>query len=237
MTAKLIDGLTLANTMRQDIIEKVKEYQKARGYAPGLAVILVGDDPASHVYVKNKSKSCEEVGMQSQVLIFPENTTQKTILAKIDALNDDDRVHGILIQLPLPKSIDTPEVISRISPQKDVDGLHPQNLGLLFSGRPSFVPCTPLGCLHLIKSVVPSIKGKHAVVVGWNLVSLAVDHKLAVANAVAIPTHNCAEVSLLAGRSLGCVPLHRVVAQHHLGHEHDRAYGQQESHRREREFS
>lgn len=169
MVAKLIDGRALAATLRQDIMHGVVRFRDKMGYPPGLAVILVGDNPASHVYVKSKSKACEEVGMHSELHIFPEDTPQETVLAKIDALNNDDRVHGILIQLPLPDSFDTSAVIFRICPQKDVDGLHPQNLGLLFSGRPSFVPCTPLGCLHLIKSVEPMLQGKLAVVVGWSL--------------------------------------------------------------------
>lgn len=169
MVAILIDGQIIATPLRQDIANKVVEFKKARGYEPGLAVLLVGDNPASHVYVKNKRKACEHVGIRSDLHILPATAPQEEILAKIDALNADDRVHGILIQLPLPDSIDTATVISRMAPHKDVDGLHPQNLGLLFSGRPSFVPCTPLGCLHLIQSVAPSLKGKRAVVVGWSL--------------------------------------------------------------------
>lgn len=169
MAATLIHGQTIAAEIRQGVANKVMDFKKRRGYSPGLAVLLIGDNPASHVYVKNKSKFCEEVGIRSDVHILPATTTQEEVLKKIDALNADDRVHGILIQLPLPHSIETPTIISRIAPHKDVDGLHPQNLGLLFSGRPNLAPCTPLGCLHLIRSVVPSVKGKRAVVVGWSL--------------------------------------------------------------------
>jgi methylenetetrahydrofolate dehydrogenase (NADP+)/methenyltetrahydrofolate cyclohydrolase len=169
MAATLIDGRTIATEMRQGIADKVVHFTKRRGYPPGLAVLLVGDNAASQVYVKNKSKSCEQVGIRSEVHILPAIATQEEVLQKIDALNADDRVHGILIQLPLPGSIEVAAAISRIAPHKDVDGLHPQNLGLLFSGRPNLVPCTPLGCLHLIKSVLLSLKGKRAIVVGASL--------------------------------------------------------------------
>jgi len=169
MVATLIDGRTIAAEMRQNIGDQVVNFTKKRGYSPGLAVLLVGDNAASQVYVKNKSKSCEQVGIRSEVHILPAIATQEDVLQKIDALNADDRVHGILIQLPLPDSVETAAVISRIAPHKDVDGLHPQNLGLLFSGRPNLVPCTPLGCLHLIKSVMVSVKGKRAIVVGASL--------------------------------------------------------------------
>ncbi|MDF3034069.1 MAG: 5,10-methylenetetrahydrofolate dehydrogenase / methenyltetrahydrofolate cyclohydrolase [Alphaproteobacteria bacterium] len=169
MVATLIDGQAIATQIRQDIAHKVTSFQKQRGYAPGLAVLLIGDNPASQIYVKNKSKACEQAGIRSHVYALPATTAQGDVLEKIDALNADDRIHGILIQLPLPDSLETAAIISRIAPPKDVDGLHPQNLGLLFSGRPNLVPCTPLGCLHLIKSVMLSLEGKRAVVVGRSL--------------------------------------------------------------------
>lgn len=169
MVATLIDGRTLAANLRQKIAQDVEVFKKARGYVPGLAALLVGDNPASHAYVTSKKKACAHVGIWSDVHLLPATATQEHILEKIDTLNADERIHGILIQLPLPASIDTSTVISHITPRKDVDGLHPQNLGLLFSGRPNLVPCTPLGCLHLIQSVVPKLEGKHAVVVGRSL--------------------------------------------------------------------
>jgi len=169
MAATLIDGKTIAAQIRQDITNKVVDFSKERGYAPGLAVLLVGDNPASHVYVKTKRKACAQVGIKSDVFLMSADTPEEEIIAKIKDLNADDRVHGILIQLPLPQGVDTARVISHLDPHKDVDGLHPQNLGLLFAGRPNFVPCTPLGCVHLIQSVMPSVEGKHVVVVGRSL--------------------------------------------------------------------
>ncbi|MGV8949046.1 MAG: bifunctional methylenetetrahydrofolate dehydrogenase/methenyltetrahydrofolate cyclohydrolase FolD [Candidatus Paracaedibacter sp.] len=167
--AALIDGRTSANNLRQEIAKGVETFKEARGYVPGLAALLVGDNPASHVYVKGKKKACADVGIWSDIHLLPATATQNQILGKIDELNANDRIHGILIQLPLPVDIDTTTIISHIAPHKDVDGLHPQNLGLLFSGRPNLVPCTPLGCLHLIQSVVPKLEGKHVVVVGRSL--------------------------------------------------------------------
>jgi len=169
MVATLIDGRAIATQIRQEIAERVIKFKDARSYAPGLAVILIGDNPASHVYVENKRKACNEVGIHSKLYALPETTTQKEIISLIEALNSDDCVHGILIQLPLPPILDTSAVIFQMAPYKDVDGLHPQNLGLMFAGTPSLMPCTPLGCLDLIKSVVPNMKGKHVVIVGWSL--------------------------------------------------------------------
>ncbi len=169
MVATLIDGRALATNLRQEIAQDVEAFQKARGYVPGLAALLVGDNPASHVYVNSKRKACAQVGIWSDVHLLSATSTQAQVLQKIDALNADERIHGILIQLPLPTSIDTSTIISHIAPHKDVDGLHPQNLGLLFSGRPNLVPCTPLGCLHLIHSILPKLDGKHVVVVGRSL--------------------------------------------------------------------
>lgn len=169
MVATLIDGREISATLRQNIAQQVVDFQHALGYPPGLAVVLVGDNPASHVYVHNKSRACAQVGIHSEVHLLPAAATQDEVLAKIDSLNENRSIHGILIQLPVPDHIDVGQVIAQIAPHKDVDGLHPQNLGLLFAGRPHLIPCTPLGCLQMIKSVVPDLTGKHAVVVGWSL--------------------------------------------------------------------
>lgn len=169
MVASLIDGRAIATDLRQEISQDVVAFKKKHGYAPGLAALIVGDNPASHIYVANKRKACAQVGMWSDVQHLPATATLDQVLEKIDSLNADERVHGILIQLPLPAPIDTFTVISHIAPHKDVDGLHPNNLGLLFSGQSRLVPCTPLGCLHLIQSVVPNLQGKHVVVVGRSL--------------------------------------------------------------------
>jgi methylenetetrahydrofolate dehydrogenase (NADP+) / methenyltetrahydrofolate cyclohydrolase len=169
MVAKVIDGRAIAAQVRQDITKKIADYKHTRGKAPGLAVLLIGDNPASHVYVKNKKKACEQVGIKSEVIIMPATASQDEVIAQIHSLNANPQIHGILLQLPLPKSMDSAEIISHIVPHKDVDGLSPNNLGHLFAGRPHLVPCTPLACLHLIESVVPSLDGKHVVVVGRSL--------------------------------------------------------------------
>lgn len=190
MVATLIDGQALAESFRQDIAGQTAAFKQAHGHAPGLAVLLVGDNPASHVYVQNKKQACEQVGIRSDVYAIPASTPEKDILAQIDALNADRNVHGILIQLPLPAPFDTAKIIRRVAPHKDVDGLHPQNLGLLFSGTPNLVPCTPLACLHLIDTVVPSLQGKHAVVVGWSLlVGRPIGLMLGFRNATVVQTH------------------------------------------------
>jgi methylenetetrahydrofolate dehydrogenase (NADP+)/methenyltetrahydrofolate cyclohydrolase len=189
--AVIIDGRALANNLRQEIAQDIETFKKTRGYAPGLAALLVGDNPASHVYVNNKKKACAHVGILSEVHFLPTTATQKQVLEKISELNADGRIHGILIQMPLPVSIDTPTIISHIAPHKDVDGLHPQNLGLLFSGRPNLVPCTPLGCVHLIQSVVPKLEGKHAVVVGRSLlVGRSTALLLSYQNATVVQAHS-----------------------------------------------
>lgn len=169
MAAKLIDGRAIAAQIRQEITSKVIKYKQERGYAPGLTVLLIGDNPASHVYVKNKRKACEQVGIKSEVVLMPATASLDEIIAQVESINANKQVHGILIQLPLPKSLKSYDIISHIDPHKDVDGLHPHNLGLLFAGSPNLVPCTPLGCLHLIQSVMPSLEGKHVVVVGRSL--------------------------------------------------------------------
>jgi methylenetetrahydrofolate dehydrogenase (NADP+)/methenyltetrahydrofolate cyclohydrolase len=191
MTAILIDGRAIASKLRVDITQRVAAFKKTRGYAPGLAVLLVGDNPASQVYVKNKQMACDAVGIKSEVYLLPATTSQDQVIEKIEELNADQQIHGILIQLPLPPSLNTAQVISRIAPHKDVDGLHPQNLGLLLSGRPNLVPCTPLGCLHLIESVLPSLEGKHAVVVGRSLlVGRPIALLLSSKNATVVQTHS-----------------------------------------------
>ena len=191
MTGKIIDGRMIAQQLREDISNRVAQFIKLRKKRPGLAVVLVGDNPASHVYVKNKVKACEKVGIKSEVVQFSTTVHEEEVIAKIKALNTDDNIHGILIQLPLPLSMQTSRVIAHIAPHKDVDGLHPQNLGLLFAGRPNLVPCTPLACLHLIKSTIPSLSGKRAVVVGRSiLVGRPIALLLSSENATVIQAHS-----------------------------------------------
>jgi len=166
MTAQIIDGRAIALRIRQDVAEQVEAIRAQYGVAPGLAVVLVGEDAASQVYVRNKARACSEAGIQSFGLNLPANTTQTELLSLIAALNADPQVHGILVQMPLPPHIKSEMVINAIDPIKDVDGLHPVNVGRLAAGLSSFVPCTPQGCMILIREVMDDLRGKRAVVVG-----------------------------------------------------------------------
>jgi len=162
----LIDGKKIASELREDLKKEVSELKKKFNKVPGLTVILIGDLTPSQIYVRNKEKSANEVGLKSEVVKYPDNVEEKTVLNKIQELNKDDTVSGILVQLPLPKHIDKQKVIETITPDKDVDGFHPMNVGNLSSGYDSSVPCTPLGCYLLIKKIEPNLSGKKAVVVG-----------------------------------------------------------------------
>lgn len=164
--ARIIDGKAIAAALRAEIGREVAAIKAARGIVPGLHVVLVGEDPASKVYVASKEKLAVEVGMNSVAHRLPAETTEAELLAKLAALNADDSVDGILVQLPLPKHIDTGHIIDAIDPAKDVDGLHPINAGLLAGGKNGLVPCTPLGCMLLLKQALPSLSGLDAVVIG-----------------------------------------------------------------------
>lgn len=161
----LIDGKKVAQQKQEEIKEQTA-LLKNEGITPGLAVVLVGEDPASQVYVRNKERACQEIGFYSKVYRLPEDTPEKVLLALIDQLNHDEKFHGLLVQLPLPAHINEEKVVNAISSQKDVDGFLPENLGALMIGEKSFVPCTPKGCLELIKQTGIPITGKKAVVVG-----------------------------------------------------------------------
>ena len=165
MTAQLIDGNALSRQLRTQVAERVAAL-KAQGLTPGLAVILVGDNPASQVYVRNKVKACEETGMHSVLETWPASMTEAELLARVAALNNDATIHGILVQLPLPAHIDAQKVIEAISPAKDVDGFHIASAGALMTGLPGFWPCTPYGCMKMLESIGYELKGKHAVVIG-----------------------------------------------------------------------
>ncbi|MBN9452349.1 MAG: bifunctional methylenetetrahydrofolate dehydrogenase/methenyltetrahydrofolate cyclohydrolase FolD [Bosea sp.] len=164
--ARIIDGKATAAALRAEIGREVAAIKAARGIVPGLHVVLVGEDPASKVYVASKEKLAVEVGMNSVAHRLPADTTQAQLLAKLAELNADDNVDGILVQLPLPKHIDTGRIIDAIDPAKDVDGLHPINAGLLAGGKNGLVPCTPLGSMLLLKQALPSLSGLDAVVIG-----------------------------------------------------------------------
>jgi methylenetetrahydrofolate dehydrogenase (NADP+)/methenyltetrahydrofolate cyclohydrolase len=165
MTAQLIDGNALSKTLRADVARRAAAL-KARGVVPGLAVILVGDNPASQVYVRNKVKACEDNGLHSVLQRHDASLSEAALLARIDALNRDPSIHGILVQLPLPPHIDAQRVIEAISPAKDVDGFHVASAGALMTGLPGFWPCTPHGCMKMLRSIGYDLRGKHAVVIG-----------------------------------------------------------------------
>lgn len=165
MTARIIDGKKISLEIRNEIAVKVREIT-SRGIVPGLATVLVGDNPASQVYVRNKKKSALEAGMHSELHELDKNTTEEELLKLIDFLNRDPKIHGILVQLPLPKHLDERKIIHAISPGKDVDGLHPVNAGKLATGEPGFVPCTPLGVMKLLEYMKVETRGVSAVVLG-----------------------------------------------------------------------
>ena len=165
MTAELIDGNALSRQLRADVALRAAAL-KARGITPGLAVILVGENPASQVYVRNKVKACEDSGLHSVLEKYDADMSEAALLARVAALNADPAIHGILVQLPLPAHIDAQKVIEAISPAKDVDGFHIASAGALMTGMPGFWPCTPYGCMKMLESIAYPLRGKHAVVIG-----------------------------------------------------------------------
>ena len=164
--AKIIDGKAISAAIREEITEEVKTFESENGFKPGLSVIIVGENPASKVYVRNKRLACEQVGFNSEVIEMPEETTEDELLAVIDRLNGDKNVHGILVQLPLPKHINEEAVLLKINPAKDVDAFHPFNVGKIMTGNFDLAPCTPAGVMELIRRSGIEIKGKECVIVG-----------------------------------------------------------------------
>ena len=164
--AKIIDGKLISAQIREEIAQKVVEYNKKTGKLPGLAVIIVGEDPASQVYVRNKKKACEQVGFYSRVYELPASSTQGELNDLVEKLNSDEQIHGILVQLPLPKHLNEEEVLLKIDPKKDVDAFHPYNVGMITIGNPGFLPCTPAGVMQLLIRSGIEISGKECVVVG-----------------------------------------------------------------------
>ena len=206
MTAKIIDGNQIAASIRAETAEEVRKL-KAKGITPGLAVVLVGDNPASQVYVRNKEKACEEIGIFTETLRLPSDTPEAEVLRLVERLNPDPKFHGILVQLPLPKQINETKVLFAMSPDKDVDGFHPVNVGKLLIGEPAFMPCTPAGVQQMLIRSGNSPEGKHVVICGRsNIVGKPVAailmQKKAGANATITICHtgtrNMAEITLQA---------------------------------------
>ncbi len=189
--AELISGKIVSAKVREDIKADVTAFKNEFGTAPGLAVIMVGDNPASAVYVRNKHKACLEVGMTSYEIKFDESITEKELLSKIDELNVDENVDGILVQLPLPKHIDEQKVINRISPTKDVDAFHPENVGRIMIGNYTFLPCTPAGIVELLNHYNINVEGKTCVVIGRsNIVGKPMAHLLLERNGTVTVCHS-----------------------------------------------
>ena len=190
MTAQLIDGIALSRQLRAEAAQRTRALA-ARGHTPGLAVVLVGDNPASQVYVRNKVKACHEAGLHSVLEQYAATMSEAELLARVQALNADPSIHGILVQLPLPAHIDAHKVIEAIAPLKDVDGFHVASAGALMVGQPGFKPCTPYGCMKMLESIGVSPKGKHAVVIGRsNIVGKPMALLLLAANATVTVCHS-----------------------------------------------
>ncbi|UJF24574.1 bifunctional methylenetetrahydrofolate dehydrogenase/methenyltetrahydrofolate cyclohydrolase FolD [Suttonella sp. R2A3] len=191
MSAEVIDGKAFAEKIREQVGENTAEFIAQGGVQPGLAVVLVGNDPASEVYVANKNKQAEAVGFYSVAHYLPEDTTQDALMAQVEALNADPRIHGILVQLPLPSHLDSDAVLNAIDPDKDVDGFHPVNIGRLWSGQSAPVPCTPLGCSLLLKERLGDLAGKKAIIIGRsNIVGKPMAALLLAANATVTIAHS-----------------------------------------------
>jgi methylenetetrahydrofolate dehydrogenase (NADP+)/methenyltetrahydrofolate cyclohydrolase len=191
MTARIIDGKLIAAELRARVADEVARVQREHGLTPGLAVVLVGDDPASQVYVRSKHKQTQAAGMASFEHVLPAGVAQDELLELIGRLNRDPAVHGILVQLPLPKSLHTETIVNAIDPAKDVDGLHPNNAGRLAGGFAALSPCTPLGCIILAKSVHASLEGMNAIVIGRsNLVGRPLVQLLLNENATVMIAHS-----------------------------------------------
>ena len=189
--ARLIDGKQLSAQVLDEVATEVQQLKAEQGITPALAVVLVGDDPASQVYVRNKVLRAEEAGIRSIEHRLEADTDQQTLNAVVDQLNNDPEVHGILVQLPLPKQLDEAQIIAAINPAKDVDGFHPLSVGALASGQPSLVPCTPLGCMIMLQQIHSDLSGKHAVVIGRsNIVGKPMAALLLQANCTVTTVHS-----------------------------------------------
>lgn len=224
-TAKLIDGRAIAERVYANLRDEIAKL-KARGVTPGLAVVLVGDNPASRAYVRSKDKMCRELGLHSVKLELPTATTQKELLARVEELNRDPAIHGILVQSPPPKQIDEPTIVRALDPVKDVDGFHPANVAKLVLGDPTgFVPCTPLGCQQLLVESGIEIAGAHVVVLGRSMIvgkplALLLMQKGSGGNATVTVVHsrsrNLAEITRSADILIAAIGQPRFVRQAHV---------------------
>ncbi|SNU94649.1 Bifunctional protein FolD [Megamonas hypermegale] len=193
MTATILSGKVFATQFKEEAKKEILNIKQEYGVTPGLAVIIVGENPASKVYVRNKHKACEEIGIYSEVIEMPETTTKEELIRKIDELNFRKEIHGILVQLPLPKAIaqHEEEILNEINPFKDVDGFHPINVGKLVTGQEALIPCTPHGCLKMLEASNINIDGAHAVVIGRsNIVGKPMAHLLLSKNATVTICHS-----------------------------------------------
>lgn len=191
MTAEMIDGTAIAARIREEIARGAGEHRAATGVAPGLGVLLVGDDPASAIYVRMKTAACEKAGFHSEQVSLPASATQDEVIAAVQRFNADDRIHGILVQLPLPGHVDEDAVVRAVDPAKDADGLHPDNVARLAMGLPRVVPCTPKGVMELLARSGVELRGRYAVVVGRsNLVGRPVARLLVLADATVTVAHS-----------------------------------------------
>lgn len=193
MTARILEGKVFAQQIKEEAKKNADRLKETYGVTPGLAVVIVGENPASQVYVRNKHKACEALGIYSEVIAMPETTTKEELIAKVDELNADAKIHGILVQLPLPEQIARfeSEILDRINPLKDVDGFHPVNVGRLVTGQPALVPCTPFGCIRMLELAGIPMDGKRAVIIGRsNIVGKPMLHLLLQKNATVTICHS-----------------------------------------------
>lgn len=168
---EIIDGTQIANEIKKELANEIDILKNSYDIVPGLATIMVGEDPGSKIYVANKQKACQEIGINSEKLVFPENITEQKIISSIKKLNNDDKIHGILVQLPLPKHLNQHIIMEKISPEKDVDGFHPINIGKLANGdESSFIPCTPKGIIYLLEQILPSLEGKNVTIINHSTI-------------------------------------------------------------------
>ena len=193
MTARILEGKVFAQQIKEEAKKNADRLKETYGVTPGLAVVIVGENPASQVYVRNKHKACEALGIYSEIIAMPETTTKEELIAKVDELNADAKIHGILVQLPLPEQIARfeSEILDRINPLKDVDGFHPVNVGRLVTGQPALVPCTPFGCIRMLELAGIPMDGKRAIIIGRsNIVGKPMLHLLLQKNATVTICHS-----------------------------------------------